>query len=308
MERGGGDRAHRRRRRPRRSRRRRRTARRRPRSARRSPFIASITRRRVARRRRWCRCRAARRRSRPRRRAASASNGSGRVARQPPQLLGGVAAQLARAARRPARRRRGPPAAAAAPPPGRRRRCCPCRRRPRSGPAGACASDDGGQPLARALHQVQRRHAALLDRPAVDRPHLLGVGQRLQPARQAHASTATAAAMPCVCVSETLTVFPELVRPPLGRARQPHGRRLVAAAEDLDVAPAPLAQLERLRDRLLGAEPRGQVHRGPRARGRVGALAVGEQPLRQRGAPGERALEAVDLQEVDADAGHGRRL
>ena len=35
---------------------------------------------------------------------------------------------------------------------------------------------------------------------------------------------------------------------------------------DLDVVPAPLAQLERLRDRLLGAEARGQVHAPGRAR------------------------------------------
>ena len=38
---------------------------------------------------------------------------------------------------------------------------------------------------------------------------------------------------------------------------------------------------ERLGHRLLGAEPRGQVLPGPRARGRICSLAIGEQPLRQ---------------------------
>ena len=144
------------------------------------------------------------------------------------------------------------------------------------------AGDHAGEPLPRALHQVERRHAlALLDRPArrsrASAPPS-GSGSS-QPA--AHVRTATAAAMPCVWVSDTLTLAPSSAARAPRRAGQPHRGRLVTAAEHLDVAPAPLAQLERLRHRLLGAEARRQVHHRPRARGRVGPLAVGEQPLRQ---------------------------
>ena len=44
---------------------------------------------------------------------------------------------------------------------------------------------------------------------------------------------------------------------------------------------------------------------GPGAGGRVGALAVGEDPLGQPRPALERALEPLDVEEVDADAAHG---
>ena len=109
-----------------------------------------------------------------------------------------------RAGRRPARRPPGPPAAAAAPPPQPVTAVVACRR-PRRSARRAVPRRHGREPLPRALHQVERRHAAHLDRPAVGGAHLLGVRQRTEPA---HVSTATAAAMPLVWVSETLTFAP----------------------------------------------------------------------------------------------------
>ena len=142
-------------------------------------------RRRAARRR--SRCRRSRRRRPRRRRAPPASNGScapssrRRFSAASPLYSSAsassrtrtVAAQLAQQARR----RRG-----------RRRRCCPCRRRSRSARAGRGGRSAAPGPAPGALHEVQRRHAALLDRPAVGRAHLLGAGQRLEPVGQRRAS------------------------------------------------------------------------------------------------------------------------
>ena len=91
----------------------------------------------------------------------------GRVARQP----------LAAARRRRRANSSGPArqqhvdaparlAAAAARRPARRRRCCPCRTRSATRPSGARARDHAGEPLPRALHQLERRDPAVLDRPA----------------------------------------------------------------------------------------------------------------------------------------------
>ncbi len=54
-----------------------------------------------------------------------------------------------------------------------------------TGPLGATSHSHRGQALARALHQRERRDAALLDRPPVGRAHRLGVVERLaqRPAR-----------------------------------------------------------------------------------------------------------------------------
>ena len=60
-------------------------------------------------------------------------------------------------------------------------------------PVVSLAADNGdrpvrGQPLdpagyagSRPLHEIEPRHAALLDRPAIDRAHLLGVRERCEP-------------------------------------------------------------------------------------------------------------------------------
>jgi hypothetical protein len=46
---------------------------------------------------------------------------------------------------------------------------------------------------------------------------------------------------------------------------------------------------------------------GPGPAGRVGALAVGEQSLGEPRPALERPFEAIDLEQVDADCGPGRR-
>src|SRR3954452_6139553 len=77
-------------------------------------------------------------------------------------------------------------------------------------------------------------------------------------------------------------------------------------AHYLDVLPRPRGQPERLGDGLLRAEARGEVLAGTRALGRVRALARGEEPLGERGAPLQRLLEALDLEKVDPGSWHGR--
>ena len=52
------------------------------------------------------------------------------------------------------------------------------------GPRGTSRSVCSVRPGPGALHEVQRRDAALLDRPAVDRAHLLGAEERLEPVGQ----------------------------------------------------------------------------------------------------------------------------
>src|SRR5215207_2852619 len=83
-----------------------------------------------------------------------------------------------------------------------------------------------------------------------------------------------------------------------------HDLGLLAARRHLHVLPAPRAHAERLRDRLLGTEARRQVLAGTRACGSVRTLAVREEPRRQAGPPLDRALEALDLQQVQPDAAH----
>ena len=73
---------------------------------------------------------------------------------------------------------RGRPRAAGARPPGRRRRCCPCRTPPSRDRPAQSRSTRPRHAGPRALHQVEAGDAPLLDRPAVDAAHRLGVGQR----------------------------------------------------------------------------------------------------------------------------------
>ena len=77
--------------------------------------------------------------------------------------------------------RAGRPRAAGARRPARRRRCCPCRTRPpRVRPARA-ARRSPRDARAGALHQIEPVDPLLLDRPAVDRAHRVGVEQRHEP-------------------------------------------------------------------------------------------------------------------------------
>ena len=73
-----------------------------------------------------------------------------------------------------------------------------------------------------ALHEIERRHAALLDRPAVGRAHLLGAGQRLEPVGQRPGHERTSATAPAValeCVIEMSTSTPSAASSPCSATR-----------------------------------------------------------------------------------------
>src|SRR5688572_9771137 len=87
-----------------------------------------------------------------------------------------------------------------------------------------------------------------------------------------------------------------------GPSRQPYAR--LGPAHDLDLLPREAhAAPERLADGLLPGEPARVALSRTRARVAVLPLGVGEAPLAKPWA-GERALDALDLDDVDADL-HG---
>ena len=88
---------------------------------------------------------------------------------------------------------------------------------------------------------------------------------------------------------------------------QAHLRGARGLAHDLDVVRVPDLERERLDHCLLGAEARRKVHRGVVSARRVRPLAVGEQPQREAGAPLQRLLHALDLEQVDPH-GHAAML
>jgi hypothetical protein len=86
-------------------------------------------------------------------------------------------------------------------------------------------------------------------------------------------------------------------------ALQLHPRGLPADHLDL---PRRHAGAQRLDHRLLGGEPRREVAAGPGAPARVGQLTRREEAIREARAPFEGALQAFNLDQVDADGGgHG---
>src|SRR6185312_118893 len=64
---------------------------------------------------------------------------------------------------------------------------------------------ESGEAFPGALHELQRRDALLLDRPAVGRAHRVGVEQRIGPVGKGHAMSATAPAIPREWVREIWT-------------------------------------------------------------------------------------------------------
>ena len=177
-----------------------------------------------------------------------------------------------------------------------------------TGPGGHASSTNRARPApARSIRSSEG--TLLLDRPAVGRPHLLGVGERLEPLGQAraHTSTATAPAVVCGVGQRDPTSTPSSSA---RAAASPCSRSSggVAPADDLDVVGAEHLEPERLDHRLLGAEARRQVLPRARAALRVGALRVGEQALGQARPALERSLEPLDLDDVDPHAAHGGRL
>ena len=106
-----------------------------------------------------------------------------RPAPSPGSCASFACASLAQPLRRPERaapRRRGPASRSSRAATSRRRRCCPCRRRPRSGPAGDVLGDHAREPLPRALHQLERRDRLRPRSPSASVARIsCGVGQRL---------------------------------------------------------------------------------------------------------------------------------
>ena len=160
-----------------------------------------------------------------------------------------------------------------------------------------------------ALHQLDSRDPALVDRPTVGRALLLGVGQRRQPAGEAHGlppyrrgalGHRDRARVPAGVGERHAHDDPQAGGATSGGAVEPHPGS-PAGGHDLDLTPAQGFQAERLGDRLLGAEPGGEVLAGPRPGRRVLALSEREQPLGQRRPARECALEPFDLEQIDAD-------
>ena len=190
--------------------------------------------------------------------------------------------------------------AGAAPRPARRRRCCPCRRRSAPGPCGASPATASASAV-----------------PA--------------------ASIRSASAMPCSSIAQRSTArIPSASKSGLShdsisgsvddgdrgrkvaRVGQRESIRRPAAAaaarpESATVGGSPAttsistqaeaaAEAERLDHRLLGGEAGGEVPAGPGSGRGVVALGLGEDPLGEARVALQRALQAVDLEQVDPDA------
>src|SRR5699024_1965117 len=94
-------------------------------------------------------------------------------------------------------------------------------------------------------------------------------------------------------------------------AGEPQPRRPVAATDDLDLAHSHAAQAKGLERSFLCGKTRGKVATRPSMASGVIALCLREKALGQARAPLERALDALDLDQVDADPrdrGHARTL
>ena len=183
-----------------------------------------------------------------------------------------IAARLAARPRRRPPRRRGPPS------PSARARARPAPRSPRRSVARISSASRQGS--SQCLHRGQptrRRAASTGERPA----------------------TATAPAISRECVSE-IAISAAAGQPPRrGRAAGPWAARRLTTSISRGGTPLP----QRLDHGLLGGEARREVAARARPLARVGELALGEQPLGQPRPPLERALDALDLDQVDADAG-----
>ena len=155
-------------------------------------------------------------------------------------------------------------------------------------PAGTCSAITRASPSPARSISSSDGMPCVLDRPAVRGAHQLRVGERLQPAAgPAHATTATAPAMPLEWVSETCTaVAPSS---PGARAAAPPRRTTGGSSPPPRTSTScqsHVAQRQRLGHRLLGAEAHGEVPRGLPAGGGEGALVVGEQALGEARAAG----------------------
>ncbi len=166
-----------------------------------------------------------------------------------------------------------------------------------------------GDRAAGRLHQLQGGNALLLDRPAIGGPHLVGVEAGIEPLlhRRERTSGGRRAAV-LRGDRDSGGGVPRMRQRDgdLGVAR--HFRRLAMqlqprgfAADDLDLLRR-YSPPQRLDHRLLRRKARRQVAAGTRALAGVGELRGREQPLREPRTALQRALDAVDLDQVDADA------
>ena len=228
------------------------------------------------------------------------------------QFVARVAAELVRSAQQQHVAPRGPARAAAGPRPARRRRCCPCRRRPRSA-RGSPGTRDARPARSGPLHQfdpgIPRSPIAHSSSARCSR----GVRQRLEPVGKlaiarslmtpavSRRYTATAAASRVVWVSDTSTCDAQL-----GRSRAPPRRAVATSAvhpcpaprrrgSSRPRSPSALATASLAQNRAARCCP------GRRPRRRICTLPVGEQPLGEPRGPLQRALEPLDLQQVDPD-------
>ena len=178
------------------------------------------------------------------------------------------------------------------------------RRRPRSGPPAPSAPPAPATAGAGALHQLERGHAALADRPGVDRAHLRrrrSSGSSQPGASPQHRHRAR---HPARVGQRDADLDAELAG---ARSRaapcsaRPTSR---AAAEHLDVerredrhgrAPCDTASLAQKRAARCCA--------GRAARARVVELAGVEEPPGEARAARERALDPLDLEQVEPDPG-----
>ena len=142
---------------------------------------------------------------------------------------------------------------------------------------GVVARDDVDDAAAGRLHEHDAGHADRVDGLAIERAHLRRGDEERH--RQPSATTNAIAESSAWVIDRCSAAHARARRrrAPRCRVRRKRGRA-VAVVDDLELVPAqPLGHAQRLQQRLLGGEARGEVLRRLRARAAVGALGVGEQ-------------------------------
>ena len=204
------------------------------------------------------------------------------------------------------------------PRPARRRRCCPCRRRSGSGPVrpppaaasasaspAASISSSDGTPRSEIAHASVAR----IDSASCSGSSQVSTQRRLPPlpARQTRSALTTAAAISREWVSETESSSPSVAA---DSAAEPCRRRRGASSPPPSTStscsrrpPMPSA----FSAASLAAKRAARWRPGRAAPARVRELGGAEDPLGERRPALERALETLDLDQVDADPGGAHR-
>ena len=193
----------------------------------------------------------------------------------------------------------------------RHRRCCPCRRRSGSVRRRRDQLPSRGRAPAGDLHQVKRRDAALLDRPAVRPAHSGGVEERFEPGRESPRPPAYAVPAARAREHDGGGIVPrvgqrdrEARRPARRRATQPAraGSSSGAGSPTTSKSSGREAAAQRLDRRLLGGEPGREVTAGTGASARRRA-AHRRRTGGRRGAgrASQGPLDPIDLDQVDPE-------